>query len=223
MKFPIMIINFKAYKESTGLRAVELARVAESVAKELGVEIAVAPQHTDLYRVAANTSLQVLAQSADAVSPGAHTGHVTLESIVESGASGVILNHSERPLKINDLAFLVERAKALGLDVVVCAPTPAVASSVSKLQPTAVAVEPPELIGTGRAVSRERPELIRDSLNAVDVPLIVGAGIESGDDVRRSLELGAQGVLVASAIVKAHNWKEKILDMARYLARNAQP
>ncbi len=218
MKFPVLIINFKAYAESTGLRAVELAKVAESVAKDLGVEIVVAPQYTDLYRVAVNTSLRVFAQSADPVMPGAYTGHVTLESILESGASGVILNHSERPLRLNELAFLVERAKALGLDSVVCAPTSSTASAVSKLRPTAVAVEPPELIGTGRAVSRERPELIRDSLNVVDVPLIVGAGIESGDDVKRSIELGAQGVLVASAIVKAQKWREKILEMARHLA-----
>ncbi len=220
MRFPILIINFKAYTEGTGLKAVELAKIAESVAKDLGVEIAVAPQHTDLYRVAASTSLQVFAQSADPVTPGAHTGRVTLEAISESGASGVILNHSERPLKMNDLAFLVERARTLGLDSVVCAPTSAVASAVSRLKPTAVAVEPPELIGTGRAVSRERPELIQDSLSVVDVPLIVGAGIESGEDVKRSLELGAQGVLVASAIVKAQKWRDKILEMARHLIKD---
>ena len=37
MKFPILIINFKAYKEAAGRRAVELAKAAERAAKELGV------------------------------------------------------------------------------------------------------------------------------------------------------------------------------------------
>ena len=41
------------------------------------------------------------------------------------------------------------------------------AKKYAKLNPTFIAIEPPELIGTGRAVSTERPQLIVNSTNAV--------------------------------------------------------
>lgn len=215
MRFPIFIINMKTYRESTGRKALELAKEAERVSRELGVEIAVAPQHVDLRSVAESVAIPVYAQSADPVPPGAHTGSITLEAIKDAGARAVILNHSEKPLRINDLAWLVAEAKKLGLETVVCAPDPPTAAAVDSLEPTAVAVEPPELIGTGRAVSRERPEVITNALSVVKRPLIVGAGIESYEDVRRAVELGSKGVLVASAVVKARDWREKILELAK--------
>lgn len=222
MRFPILIINMKVYQEVLGRRALELARVAEEVAKELGVSIAVAPPTTELRLVAENVEIPVLAQGADAVEPGARTGHVPLEFIRETGAKGVILNHSERRLLLNDLAWLVSRAKALGLETVVCAPDPYSSAAAAALQPTAVAVEPPELIGTGRAVSREKPDVIVKTVELVrsvnrDVAVITGAGIESGEDVRRAIELGTVGVLVASAIVRAKDWRGKIMEMAKAL------
>lgn len=80
---------------------------------------------------------------------------------------------------------------------------------------------PPELIGTGKAVSKERPEVISRTVELVSriskgVHVITGgAGIESGSDVSAALSLGGtQGVLVASAIVKARNWRDKITELA---------
>ena len=42
-----------------------------------------------------------------------------------------------------------------------------------------------------------------------------GAGISTGDDVARAIELGAEGVLLASAYVKAKDPKLVLIDMAR--------
>jgi triosephosphate isomerase (EC 5.3.1.1) len=47
--------------------------------------------------------------------------------------------------------------------------------------------------------------------------VITGAGIESSDDVRRAIELGTVGVLVASAIVRAKDWRAKIMEIAKAL------
>ncbi|MCG2863497.1 MAG: triose-phosphate isomerase, partial [Vulcanisaeta sp.] len=115
-------------------------------------------------------------------------------------------------------------AKGLGLETIVCAPDPYSSAAAAALGPTAVAVEPPELIGTGRAVSREKPDVIIKTVELVrkvnsDVAVITGAGIESGDDVRKAIELGTLGVLVASAIVKAKDWRGKITEMAKALLR----
>ena len=103
LRRPIIVVNFKAYAEATGDRAIRLARVAERVSKETGVCIAVAPQFTDIYRVAREVDVPVLAQHVDPVKPGSHTGHVTPFSIKEAGAVGSIINHSERRLILSDI------------------------------------------------------------------------------------------------------------------------
>jgi Triosephosphate isomerase len=223
MKLPILIINFKAYGEAAGRRAVEIAKAAEKVAKELGVNIAVAPNHLELALVAQSVEIPVYAQGADVETPGAYTSHVAVDNIKAAGASGVILNHSEAPLRLNDLAKLVTRAKAVGLDVVTCAPDPRTSLAAAALGPHAVAVEPPELIGTGRAVSKYKPETVVETVRLVsahfpDVAVITGAGIESGEDVGAALRLGTKGVLLASAAVKAKDHYQKIMELAKPLA-----
>ncbi len=223
MKLPILIINFKAYGEAAGRRAVEIAKAAEKVAKELGVNIAVAPNHLELALVAQSVEIPVYAQGADVEAPGAYTSHVAVDNIKAAGASGVILNHSEAPLRLNDLAKLVARAKAAGLDVVTCAPDPKTSLAAAALGPHAVAVEPPELIGTGRAVSKYKPETVVETVRLVsthfpDVAVITGAGIESGEDVEAALRLGTKGVLLASAAVKAKDHYQKIMELAKPLA-----
>ncbi len=223
MKLPILIINFKAYGEAAGRRALDIAKAAERVARELGVSIAVAPNHLELALVAQSVEIPVYAQGADVDSPGAHTAHVAVDNVKEAGAAGLILNHSEAPLKLNDLARLVARAKAVGLDVVVCAPDPRTSLAAAALGPHAVAVEPPELIGTGRAVSKYKPEAVVETVQLVgkhfpEVAVITGAGIESGEDVEAALRLGTRGVLLASAAVKAKDHYAKIMELARPLA-----
>ena len=209
----------KAYREVLGGKAIELARAAELVSRELGISIAVAPPHTLLSDVARSVDIPVIAQGLDAEREGAFTGHLTPIMVREAGAVGVMLNHSENQLTLNKLADLVEAAKSENLFTLVCAATPKAAAAAAALGPDSVAIEPPELIGTGRAVSRERPEIVTSGLVAVrrvsrDVIYLVGAGIESGDDVKRAVELGAQGVLVASAVVKAGDWVGKIRELA---------
>jgi triosephosphate isomerase len=223
MKLPILVINFKAYGEAAGRRAVEVAKAAERVAKELGVNIAVAPNHLELALVAQSVEIPVYAQGADVEVPGAYTSHVAVDNIKAAGASGVILNHSEAPLRLNDLAKLVARAKAASLDVVTCAPDPKTSLAAAALGPHAVAVEPPELIGTGRAVSKYKPETVVETVRLVsahfpDVAVITGAGIESGEDVEAALRLGTKGVLLASAAVKAKDHYQKIMELAKPLA-----
>ena len=83
-----------------------------------------------------------------------------------------------------------------------------------------LAIEPPELIGTGIPVSKAKPEVVRGAVQAVqkinpDVHVLCGAGISTGDDVARAIELGAEGVLLASAYVKAKEPKLVLIDMAR--------
>ena len=121
---PLMIVNFKTYKEATGENAVKLAKACEAAAaKAKGrAKIVVAVQAADIFRVtsAIDTKLvEVFAQHIDANGQGKSTGFVTAEAVREAGASGTLLNHAEH--KITDIAKRIAIAKAAGLTTVVCA------------------------------------------------------------------------------------------------------
>lgn len=222
---PLIIVNFKTYIEATGQRAVELARKCERVSRELGVNIAVAVQAVDIYRVASSVSIPVLAQHVDPYPPGAYTGSILMEAIKEAGAIGTLINHSEKRLRIDEVDEVVKRSSTLGLEVIVCANTPEVAASLSALKPKFIAIEPPELIGTGKAVSKAKPEVVTNTVRLIksvnpNVVVICGAGITSGDDVEAAIKLGTQGVLVASGVVKARDQESSIRDLAQGLLRS---
>ncbi len=224
VRYPLILINFKAYRESSGKRAVELAKVAEEVSKETGVEIAVAPQLTDLALVAQSVEIPVFSQHADAVGPGSHTGHVTLEAVKDAGAVGTLLNHSEKRIRADQIDFLVKKARELGLLTVVCSNTPEVTAAMAALGPDMVAIEPPELIGTGIPVSRAKPEVVLNSVRLVErvnpeVKVLCGAGITTGEDVEAAIRLGTVGVLLASGVVKAKDWRAAITDLVSPLLK----
>jgi triosephosphate isomerase len=205
---PLILVNFKTYSEATGKKAVELAKKAEKVSLETKVSIGVAPQFTDIAAVASSTKIPVFAQHVDPIEPGSHTGHVLADAVKEAGAMGTLINHSERQLKLSDIDMAVRVAREKKLVSVVCANNQTVSAAAAALKPDIIAVEPPELIGTGIPVSKAKPEVVLNTVKLVKevnpkVTVLCGAGISRGEDVTAALRLGTQGVLVASSIVKA--------------------
>ena len=205
---PAIIVNFKTYLESTGRRAVELAKQAERINRETGYYVGVAPQLVDLKAVADAVEIPVFAQHIDPIKPGGYTGHVLAEAVSEAGAAGTIINHSERQLKLSDIDEIVRITREKNLMSIVCANNPSISAAVASLKPDMVAIEPPELIGTGIPVSKAQPEIVTGTVRLVrevneKVVILCGAGISHGGDVSAALKLGTQGVLVASGIVKA--------------------
>jgi len=216
---PILVVNFKTYLEATGKKALELARAAERVSLEKGVQIAVAPQFTDIKQIAESTEIVVFAQHIDPVKPGAFTGHVLAEAAKAAGAAGTMLNHSEKRIRISEIEDCVDIARSSGLLSLVCANTPGVSAAIASFNPDMIAVEPPELIGTGVAVSKARPELISNTIKRIravnkSVKVLCGAGVSTPEDVAKALELGSQGVLVASSVVKSHDPEKLLAEMA---------
>jgi triosephosphate isomerase len=221
---PFLLINFKTYLEATGKRAVDLSLKIEQVAKYNGVQVGVAPQFCDIEQVATHVEIPVYAQHIDAIEAGAKTGHVLAESVKAAGGTGTLINHSERPVELVDVGKSVERARGVGLSSIVCAGTIALAVAVASAKPDMVAIEPPELIGSGRAVSKERPEIVSDSVSKIratnpDVKILCGAGVTTGDDVYAALKLGAHGVLVASGVVKAPKPEDVVDDFCKGVLR----
>lgn len=217
-KKPLIVLNFKTYAESMGEKAVRMAKYCEEVSGDCGIEIIACPQIPDIYRVAGSVKIPVFAQHIDAVGAGSYTGHVTAECVRSAGATGTLINHSERRLLLADIDAAVQSAKKAGLTAIVCTNNIAVTSAAAALAPDFVAIEPPELIGSGNPVSKANPEIVSGAVKTVkainsNVKVLCGAGISTGDDVAAALELGAVGVLLASGVIKAKDPKAALFDL----------
>ncbi|MFO0780613.1 MAG: triose-phosphate isomerase [Candidatus Gracilibacteria bacterium] len=216
MEKPIIIVNFKAYENASGDRALELARIHEKVAKKTGVSFAIAVQPMDLRMIASQVEIPVLGQHFDPVEFGAYTGHLSPHVLKGAGAAGSLLNHAEKKLSLDVIEKSVELARNLGFFTVLCADTPYAGKALSEFDPDLIAVEPPDLIGGNVSVSTANPQLISDVVGMVgEGKVLVGAGIKSRQDVHRSLELGASGVLLASGVTKSLNPEEVLMDLAQ--------
>ncbi len=202
---PIWITNFKNEEGATGANAVALAQIHEKVAKETGAHIGVAVSPVDLFRVAHEVSIPVFSQHIDPIDYGKFTGHILPQAVKKAGAIGTLLNHSERRIDPEILKDSVACAQKSSLIRVVCAENPDEIEQFAEFDPDFLAFEPPELIGsTTASVSTENPESIAESVKkSRNIPVLVGAGINSVEDVKVALKLGASGFLVATAVVKA--------------------
>ncbi len=215
----MFVINCKNYEEISGDKIIKFIKIAEKVSKKYKVKIAISPpQH--LIGLVANSSIQILAQHIDDSKVGSTTGFVIPELLKKSKVKGSLINHSEHRISSKEIQKLVLKLKELKMTSIVCVKDVAEVKKYVKLNPDYIAIEPPELIGSGKAVSKEKPELIAKAAKAVkntNTKLLCGAGIVSGEDVVKALELGSKGILVASGIIKAKNWNKIISEFAEAL------
>jgi triosephosphate isomerase len=198
-----VLVNLKAYP----CDPVAVASAAGRAAEGTDATVAIAPQAAHIGAVA-DTGVETWAQHVSPVEHGSHTGSTLAEAVGDAGATGTLLNHSENRLTLADIDASLDAAERTGLDTVVCANNPDQIAAVTALGPDAVAVEPPELIGTGTPVSQADPDIVKDAVAAAEavdpsVDVYCGAGISTGEDVLAARELGADGVLLASGVAKA--------------------
>ena len=222
MDTPIEILNYKTYLESSGLNALKLAHDLESASSESGITMVASPQAADIYRINDEASLPIFAQHIDPVSPGGHTGSNLIDALIEAGISGSLINHSEKRMKLADIDQVVKMCREYEIESCVCTNNIETSKAVATLNPVAIAVEPPELIGTGIPVSQAQPEIVENTVKEVkninkDIKVLCGAGITTGDDMKAAMDLGADGVLLASGIIKAESPKEALLDLVSKL------
>ena len=222
MKLPAIVVNFKIYEKGVSKEGIKTAKLLEKKAEDLGISLAVAVNAIDLRMFVEELEIPVFLQHMDSVGFGAHTGHICAEMVKDSGAYGVLLNHSEKRMLLADLSAAINRAKMNNLKTLVCADTVESSKGVAALGPDYLAVEPPELIGGDISVSKARPEVVSGTVEAVakispDIPVLCGAGVKTGEDVKKAIELGAKGVLVASGVVKAKDPAKALEELARGL------
>jgi len=214
----MIFVNYKTFEEGSGEAAISLTKALEEAAHASQVKIIPVVQVIDAEKVIASTTLEVWIQHVDPVSYGPHTGLTLPEEAAKIGVSGVFLNHSEH--KFNDfeaLRMANEKALEANLKTLIFAGDLEELKNIVTLKPTYVSYEPAALIGsTTNSVARAQPEIISQAYDIAregGEPLIVGAGVSSMEDIKKSLELGATGVAIATAVVKAPDPKAKLLEL----------
>lgn len=208
-------INFKTYEQGTGEKAQWLAGICQRVSKQTSIEIIPVVQAADIFRLT-RESFKVWAQHVDNISFGPNTGHILPEAIAEGGAEGTVLNHSENKLSIQVIEKTVRRCRELKIKTLVCSESVSEGEEISKFKPDFLAYEPPELIGGNLSVALAKPEIIADFFQRVPgIPLVIGAGIHTAEDIKKGLQLGAKGFLISSDVVLATDPEKELIELAK--------
>lgn len=174
----MIVVNFKKY--ISGKEALCLAKICKKVSDETGVKIIIAVQPEDIY-----SDIECWSQKPENF---------------EYPFSGTLVNHSDNRI--------VEWPEIKpGIQVCLCTKDLLETEKLISKKPDFILYEPLELIGSATtSVALSKPGVISEIAKICkehNVPLIVGAGVKSGEDVRISLQRGAVGVGVSSAVVKA--------------------
>jgi triosephosphate isomerase (TIM) len=219
LKTPVIVLNVKTYAEATGKSSLDIAVLMDKISKETEASMAVAVQATDITLCSEKVTIPVFAEHIDPIKPGSHTGWTLPEAVKSAGAVGTLVNHSEHRLILADIDICVTRAKELNLDHIICSNNVATSRAIAAFSPNFLAVEPPELIGGDISVTTADPGIVSKSVEVVKkidekVKILCGAGVKNGKDVSKAIELGADGVLLASGIVKAKDKESVIRDLA---------
>ncbi len=213
----IFLINLKTYPQGTGEEAIKLANIAKGFSRE-DLEVILSVQPMDLERT--SKIVKTFSQHIDPIEYGSNTGWILPEAVKKAGAVGTLINHSERRLSLEEVEKRIARAREAGLTTVCCASDPQNAEEIARLNPDYIAIEPPELIGGTVSVSEAKPEVISESVERVkginpEIQVLCGAGVNSCQDIKKALELGAMGILVASAVVKSPEPEKAIGDLVK--------
>ena len=217
MDKPLIVVNFKTYQSASGESAEQLAKVMEQFVNRNYRMIAVVSAF-DLSSISTNSDeLEVWSQHLDPVGKGSHTGWLEPDLAIQRGAVGTIINHAEHKVTLEHVKDLMAMLPE-NFPICACAADVDEAIALAKLGPTLIAVEPPELIGGDISVTSADPSIVSNTVAAVkstnpNVRVLCGAGVKNGADVKMAIELGAEGVLLASGVTKASDVNSVLDDL----------
>jgi triosephosphate isomerase len=210
----MIVLSLKTYRQSSGDRVIKLAKIAEKVQQSTRVPVILCAQPFDIYRLTQTVKLDIWAQHLDPIDPDRHSGWLSPYSARLAGATGTVINHAEHPLDFKTIQATVKKSKQYGLKTLVITDTFALAKKVDALKPDYLAFEYSNLIGGKLAMIEADPAMVKKVIDMASVPVIVGAGIQTGDHARQTVKLGGGGVILASAVVKAKNQAATLRDLA---------
>jgi triosephosphate isomerase len=204
---PLIAGNWKMYKTEAQAEQY-IQALLPRVAAVSGVDVAICVPFTDLRAMvdsARGSRVEVYAQNCHHEPEGAFTGEVSPPMLVETGAHGVVLGHSERRELFGEtdraLALKLPAVLAAGLRPILCVGETEVERAAGdterklrqqiredlagladeQLPEVAVAYEPIWAIGTGQTAT---PEQAQDAVAFIRALVADRAGPEAGARVR---------------------------------------
>ena len=108
-----------------GEELLQLMKKIDGFAQKYDMDVIADVQTTDLRLIAENTSdrIHVYAQHMDSIPVGRGMGTILPEAVKATGAVGVMLNHAECKLTLDEVREAIKRADEVGLATIVCADT----------------------------------------------------------------------------------------------------
>jgi triosephosphate isomerase (TIM) len=216
--------NWKMFK--TPSEAAGFCRaLCESIGDVEGIDIAVCPPYVSIASALeelADSGIAVYAQNVHWAETGAFTGEVSTAMLLEIGAAGAIVGHSERRQYFGETDLdVAKRAKAAidaGLNVIACVgeleserdanETEAVlarqmAPIVDRIgvhERLVVAYEPVWAIGTGKTASPAQAEEAHAFIRSIlDVPILYGGSVKPDNAGELMSQPNVNGALVGGA------------------------
>jgi triosephosphate isomerase len=187
---------------------------------ELHELLAAAQEHSRAYEVSVVATLPVteiepacalfpdiflFAQHMDHDLPGSSVGRVIAEALVDAGADGVMLNHADHAMHVDEVTAAVQRAKANGLMTLVCAAGEPEAAAISALCPDILLYEPRAMIGHSGGARRPWIPAINALVRSIAPGTLVmhAGGVATVQEAGDVIHAGAAGTGATSAIIKA--------------------
>lgn len=191
-----------------GETLLKIAKGLDKLSKKYGVDVILDVPDTEIRYIAENTKrIHVYSQHMDSIPVGKGMGRTLGEAVKDAGAVGVMLNHAEHKLTIEEIAEAIKRADELGLATMVCADSIDEVKAIAKLGPNILVAEPTELIGTGKPADKEYVDEVIRVIKEInpDIKPFPSAGISKGEDCYNIIKAGASASGCSSAIAKAEN------------------
>jgi len=210
----MIFLSLKTYRESTGSAAIKLLSCVKKVSEETGVEIIPAVQPTDIYRVKRELGIEVWAQHMDPIEPGKNMGWLSAYAIKDAGASGIVINHSEHKMDDDHVKKILDKAKQYDLKSVICGFNPEMMIKFDAWEPDYLSYEREDMIGMGVSMITKEADNIKKLVSVLKRPLVIGAGISTGEDIKQAIKLGAVGAILASGFVLAKDPEAKLRELA---------
>ena len=211
----MIFLALKTYKQSTGDQVIKLLSSVKKIIAKTNVPIIAVAQATDIYRIRKELDIEVWAQHVDPIDPGKNTGWISPYSVKEVGATGVLINHSEHKVREEVIVETIKKARQYNLKIILIGQTVEMIKKFDSFNIDFLSFEKEDLIASPISMIDQQEETIKSLVKIVKHPLIIGAGINDGEDTRKSKAAGAAGVLMATYFVTAPDPEKKLRELAK--------
>ena len=185
-----------------------IAKGLDELAEKYDVDVILDVPDTEIFNIAHNTKrIHVYSQHMDSLPVGKGMGRTLPEALKAAGAVGVMLNHAEHKLTMDEIKAAIARADEVGLATMVCADSVDEVKAIAALAPNILVAEPTELIGTGKPADKEYVDEVIRCIREInpEIKPFPSAGISKGEDCYNIIKAGSSASGCSSAIAKAEN------------------